>query len=177
MGLEVGKVTDLKLLGRNNFKTEIFVDAPYDRYVRGGTLFYNASAVQISLVRRRAQHPIRARKRGDRRRGGVRHSASRSTNQAPAKPGATFPAVRGSGACFSERRRGPQVFYRIHVRPIRSGTWRSDRPVALRGFQIGTVTSRNSGVRRGQRWGVESTPVTIGLEPERLNMQEPDRSP
>ena len=38
-------------------------------------------------------------------------------------------------------------------------------PVALRGFQIGTVTSRT--LEFDANSGALSTPVTIGLEPER----------
>jgi paraquat-inducible protein B len=162
-GLEVGKVTDVDLLGRNNFKTKVFVTSPYDRFVRVGTLFYNASAVSISLTGGSigAQFAPGNAALG----GGVEFDTPADVlNQTVARPGSTFSLFADKGHAISAPR-GPQVFYRVLFKdPV--GELEVGAPVMLRGFQVGSVTSRNLEIDPAT--GALLTPVTIGLEPERL---------
>jgi paraquat-inducible protein B len=162
-GLEVGKVTAVDLLGRNNFKTKVFVQAPYDRFVRNGTLFYNASAVQISLSGSGISTQFAPGNAAFG--GGVEFDTPNDVidqNIAPA--GAIFSLFSDRGHAISGPR-GPQVFYRIQFKdPV--GDLDVGAPVTLRGFQIGSVTGRT--LRIDPDTGEVTTPVTIGLEPERL---------
>jgi paraquat-inducible protein B len=166
-GLEVGKVTDVDLLGRNNFTTRIFVTSPYDRFVRGGTLFYNASAVQISLSGGSLSTQLAPGNAA--LGGGVEFDTPPDAlDQAQAPPGARFPLFQDKGHAIAGPR-GPQVFYRILFNdPV--GELEVGAPVMLRGFQIGSVTSRNLDI--DPKTGALLTPVTIGVEPERLHPQD-----
>ena len=163
-GLEVGKVTDVKLLGRNDFKTTIFVTAPYDHFVRKGTLFYNASAIQISLSGGglTTQFAPGNAALG----GGVEFDTPPDiVDQSPASPGALYPLFADRGHALSGPR-GAQVFYRVmFTDPV--GDLGVGSPVILRGFQVGSVTARD--LEFDPNSGVLSTPVTIAIEPERLN--------
>ncbi len=163
-GLEVGKVTDVDLLGRNNFKTKIFVQAPYNRFVRGGTLFYNASAVQISLSG--AGISTQFAPGNAALGGGVEFDTPPDViDQAVAPAGAAFPLFSDKGHAIVGPR-GPQVFYRVmFTDPV--GDMEVGAPVTLHGFQVGSVTSRTLEVDSDT--GVLTTPVTIAIEPERLN--------
>jgi paraquat-inducible protein B len=163
-GLEVGKVTDVDLLGRNNFKTLIFVEAPYNRFVRNGTLFYNASAVQISLsgTGLSTQFAPGNAALG----GGVEFDTpSDVLAQTIAPPETAFVLFSDRGRAIAGPR-GAQVFYRVmFTDPV--GDLEVGAPVTLRGFQIGSVTSRTLEINPDT--GLLSTPVTLGIEPERLN--------
>jgi paraquat-inducible protein B len=165
-GLEVGKVTDVNLLGRNNFKTEVFVTSPYDRFVRGGTLFYNTSAVSISLAGGSLSTQLAPGNAA--LGGGVEFDTPPDTiDQSPAAPGRSFILFADKGHAI-EGPRGPQVFYRVSFNdPV--GELAVGAPVMLRGFQVGSVTSRSLEI--DPRTGALATPVTIGIEPERLRPQ------
>jgi paraquat-inducible protein B len=165
-GLEVGKVTDVDLLGRNNFKTRIFVTAPYDRFVRGGTLFYNTSPVSISLAGGSINTQLAPGNAAFG--GGVEFDTpSDVIDQSPAPSGASFTLFFDKGHAIAGPR-GPQVFYRVLFDgPV--GELDVGAPVMLRGFEIGSVTSRSLEVDPAT--GAISTPVTIGIEPERLRPQ------
>jgi len=165
-GLEVGKVTDVDLLGRNNFKTRIFVSAPYDRFVRGGTLFYNTSPVSISLAGGSINTQLAPGNAAFG--GGVEFDTpSDVIDQSPATPGASFILFWDKGRAIAGPR-GPQVFYRVMFDdPV--GELDVGAPVVLRGFEVGSVTSRSLDINPAT--GALTTPVTIGIEPERLRPQ------
>jgi paraquat-inducible protein B len=165
-GLEVGKVTDVDLLGRNNFKTSIFVSAPYDRFVRGGTLFYNTSPVSISLAGGSINTQLAPGNAAFG--GGVEFDTpSDVIDQSPAPPGASFVLFWDKGHAIAGPR-GPQVFYRVLFDgPV--GELDVGAPVMLRGFEVGSVTSRTLEIDPAT--GALSTPATIGIEPERLRPQ------
>ncbi len=48
-GLTVGRVTRVGVYGVQTLRLVIFINAPFDRLVRAGTLFFNASAANVSL--------------------------------------------------------------------------------------------------------------------------------
>jgi paraquat-inducible protein B len=159
-------VTDVKLLRRNTFKTSIFINSPYDSFVRRGTLFYNASAVQFSLSGGGLSTQFAPGNAAIG--GGVEFDTpTEITDQAPAAPGAAFPLFADKNHALAAPR-GPQVFYRIlFTDPV--GDLEVGSAVTLRGFQIGSVTARDLDFDPAR--GVLTTPVTVGLEPQRLNPQ------
>jgi len=165
-GLEVGKVTDVDLLGRNSFKTRIFVTAPYDRFVRRGTLFYNTSPVSISLAGGSINTQLAPGNAA--LGGGVEFDTPPDViDQSPAAPDASFILFWDKGHAIAGPR-GPQVFYRaLFDGPV--GELDVGAPVMLRGFEVGSVTSRMLEIDPAT--GALSTPVTIGIEPERLRPQ------
>jgi paraquat-inducible protein B len=163
-GLEVGKVTDVDLLGRNNFKTKIFVEAPYNRFVRNGTLFYNASAVNISLSGAGISTQFAPGNAAFG--GGVEFDTPPDViDQSVAVGGSIFPLFSDKGHAIAGPR-GPQVFYRIlFTDPV--GDLDVGAPVTLHGFQIGSVTARSLEI--DPNTGDLTTPVTVAIEPERLD--------
>ncbi len=163
-GLQVGKVTDVDLLGRNNFKTKIFVENPYNRFVSKGTLFFNVSAVRVSLSGGGINTQIAPGNAAlD---GGVEFDTpSDILDQSIAAPGSAFPLFLDRNQAVAGPR-GSQVFYKIlFTDPV--GDLEVGAPVTLHGFQIGSVTAR--GLNIDPDSGALTTPVTVGIEPERLN--------
>ena len=165
-GLEVGKVTDVDLLGRNDFKTGIFVISPYDRFVRGGTLFYDTSAVSISLAGGTLSTQLAPGNAAFG--GGVEFDTPPDViDQSPAASDSSFVLFADKARAIAGPR-GPQVFYRVLFDDA-VGELEVGAPVMLRGFEVGSVTSRN--LEFDSRTGALTTPVTIGIEPERLRPQ------
>jgi paraquat-inducible protein B len=163
-GLEVGKVTDVVLTGSEQFQTTIFITAPNDRLVRKGTLFFNASAVEISLSGSGLSTQFAPGNAA--LSGGVEFDTPKQVGTAPHEPsGSHYPLYSDRGHALSGVR-GPQILYRVMFQdPV--GDLDVGAAVVLRGFPVGTVTDRTLEVDPAT--GAVSTPVTIAIEPVRLN--------
>jgi len=48
-GVDVGKITSVRLTGLQSAEVGAFVEAPYDRFVRPDSVFWNVGALQLSL--------------------------------------------------------------------------------------------------------------------------------
>ena len=165
-GLEVGKVTDVSLKGPNSFQTAIFISEPYDGLVRKGTLFYNASAVEFSLSGSGLTTQFAPGNAAFS--GGVEFETPRETETQPHTPSGTHYALYVDKGHALVSPRGPQVFYQIQFKdPV--GDLDVGAAVTLHGFQVGSVTARSLEI--DPNTGEVSTPVTIAVEPARLNPQ------
>ena len=163
-GDEVGKVTAQHLRGHDDFLTRVFIEAPYDRFVRRGTLFYNTSAVQVSFSGAGLSTQIAPGNAA--LSGGVEFDTPVEFLGEPRSPAETVFALFPDKGRAQTAPRGPQVFYSVaFTDPV--GELDVGSPVKLRGFQVGTVTART--IRFNPATGVLSTPVTIAIEPDRLD--------
>ena len=162
-GQSVGKVVAQSLRGQNDFLDRIFVQAPYDRFVHRGTLFYGTSPVQVSFSGGGISTQIAP---GAALSGGVEFDTPQEfLDQPAAAADARFPLYADRGRALLGPR-GPQVFYTVMFSdPV--GDLEVGSPVRLRGFQVGTVASRMLRYQPGS--DTLSTPVTVALEPDRLN--------
>lgn len=163
-GHEVGKITAQSLQAQNDFLTRVFVQAPYDRFVRRGTLFFNTSAVQLSFSGTGLSTQIAPGAAA--LSGGVEFDTpDEFLDQPQAASGARFPLYGDRGRALAGPR-GPQVYYSVLFNdPV--GDLEVGSPVRLRGFQVGVVSAR--ALRYDPATGELTTPVTLALEPDRLN--------
>lgn len=163
-GREVGKIISQTLRGQNDFETRIFVQAPYTAYVHRGTLFYNTSPVQVSFGGSGISAQLAPG--GAALSGGVEFDTPEEfLDQPMAVSGAHFPLFPDRGRALTGPR-GPQVFYTVLFSdPV--GDLEVGSPVRLRGFQVGTVSSRALNYEPGT--DRLTTPVTLAIEPDRLN--------
>ncbi len=164
-GLEVGKVTDLDLVDPQRFRMTIFVLSPYDRFVRPGTLFYQASAVQFSLSSAGISTQIAPANAAIA--GGVEFDTTADVMAQPhSRPGDVFQLYLDKGHAQSAPK-GDQVYYDVlFTDPV--GDLDVGSPVRLRGFQIGVVSARS--MKFDAERGILLTPVTLAIEPERLGL-------
>ncbi len=163
-GQEVGKVVAQTLRAHDDFSTRVFITAPYDRFVKRGTLFYNTSAVQVSFSGSGLSTQLAPGNAAIG--GGVEFDTLPEFFGEPrSAAGSVFPLHPDRGHAVVAPR-GPQVFYTIaFTDPV--GELDVGSAVKLRGFQIGTVTARS--IRFDQASGTLTTPVTIAIEPDRLD--------
>ncbi len=165
-GQEVGKITSARLVAPHRFEFGAFVRAPYDRYVTTRTQFWNASAIQISGsgggVKAQLVSPTALLS------GGVEFDTAPDTAGAsPATAGKRF-------ALFEDKDKakdapiGTQVPYLVRFDGAVGGL-KPGAEVELRGFRVGQVTGFKLGY--DARTGALATPVTIELEPARLDIE------
>ena len=163
-GDEVGKVTAQTLRAHDDFSTRVFIEAPYDRFVKRGTLFYNTSAVQVSFSGSGLSTQLAPGNAA--LGGGVEFETPPEFLNEPQSRAETVFALYPDKGRAIVAPRGPQVFYTIaFTDPV--GELDVGSAVKLRGFQVGTVTART--IRFNPATGVLSTPVTIAIEPDRLD--------
>ncbi len=166
-GLDVGKVAEIILASPQVFRVHVFVDAPNDTLVRPDSLFWMASPVTISLSGGAISTqfaPANAALVG-----GVEFDTpTRYAAEPESPPGAEFELYTDKGKAIAGDR-GPQVLYDLAfdgpVGDVDEGT-----PVSVAGRQIGAV--KEARFRLNGRTGVVSQPITIAIQPTRLNLDE-----
>jgi paraquat-inducible protein B len=116
----------------------VFVRAPYDKMVRSGTHFWNASGLDVELGAQGVQ--LRVESLQALLSGGIAFDTTPTgRDDKPAVAGATFPLYNDAAAAATAgfRERIPfLVYFRGSVRGLAVGA-----PVELFGIQIGTVTA------------------------------------
>jgi paraquat-inducible protein B len=172
LGLEVGKVTGYHFTGPGNFRFDIFVKAPYDKLVRSGSRFWDASAVQISM----GGGGVEARLVSldaliD---GAVAFETSPEAEATPVAAAGTRFQLHQSKSGADDAPLSGGVPYRVSFDGA-VGDLKIGAPVKLRGFTVGTVTSVGLGF--DPKTATLATPVTIALEPLRFHFTDMAPSP
>jgi paraquat-inducible protein B len=171
LGLEVGKVTGYHFTGPSNFRFDIFIKAPYDKLVRSGSRFWDASAVQISM----GGGGVEARlvSLGALIDGAVAFETSPEAEAPPAAAGTRF-QLHQSKSGADDAPLGGGVSYRVSFDGA-VGDLKVGAPVKLRGFTVGRVTS--VGLAFDPKTATLATPVKIALEPLRFHVTNMAPSP
>jgi paraquat-inducible protein B len=164
LGLEVGKVTGYHFSGPGNFRFDVFIKAPYDKLVRTGSRFWDASAVQISM----GGGGVEARlvSLGALIDGAVAFETSPEAESTPTAAAGTRFQLHRSKSAADDAPLGHGVTYRVSFDGA-VGDLKVGAPVKLRGFTVGTVTS--VGLAFDPKTAALATPVNIALEPLRFH--------
>src|SRR5579871_2318064 len=134
LGLEVGKVTDVQLVGAHAFRYELLVRSPYDRLVHASSRFYDAGALQLSLsdgVRLQLLSPLALV------RGAVAFETPGAADEPPSPEGSVFPLYDDKDSAELAPQ-GPQVRFVVNF-PEPVGALAVGAPVKLLGFDVGRV--------------------------------------
>lgn len=164
LGLQVGKVTDVQLLGPHRFRISVLVRAPYDRLVHAGSRFWDAGALELSTSNGLKLQLLSV--------GSLIHGAVafdtplQAASTAPSVPGTQFTLYPDQGSA-ERSARGPLVLYQVRF-PGAVGGLPVGAPVKLHDFVIGEV--RAVGFDFDPQSGAVRTPVTIALDTSRLHI-------
>ena len=164
-GLQVGRVTRVEVSGAQTLRLVIFVNAPFDRLVHPGTLFFAANAANVALT---AGHLDASLGPGSSViTGGIEFDtplAAEGQAQSPARSRFGFYPNEFQA---SDQPRGPQYRYRA---VFRAATQRPqvDAPVWLSGMRIGRVLESRVSIPRGA--DAPLTEVTLEIEPANLGL-------
>ena len=167
--LKVGVVEDTHLLpdGRQ-FSMAAFVKAPFDKLVRDGTRFWNASAVQVSMtgpgprLQFQSMPALFA--------GAIDfETPAGAETDAQAKGGAEFKLFESKDA--AEIAPSPRaVNYRVTFTAAEAGSLQTGAPVKLASSEVGSVAS--STLQYDSRSGLLASLVTIALDPSRISLAD-----
>jgi paraquat-inducible protein B len=164
-GDEVGSVVDVATISATIFRLQIFIRAPFDRYVRPESLFWNASAVKISLggdgITGQLASPQSVLG------GGIAFETPAAALSAPPSPADAQFALFSSEERARQGPDGPPILYETEFRGA-AGQLQVGAAVVLRGARVGMVDS--VGLSFDPETGTLSNRVTFGLYPFRLHV-------
>jgi paraquat-inducible protein B len=134
----VGRVstTDLDPDGKG-VTVQVFVDAPYDRFVTGATRFWNASGINLSVGAQGLK--LNAQSIATIFAGGIGFATPDSAKAAPADQGAEFQLFDTESAAMSPPD-GPPLLATMHFEQSTRGL-SVGAPVNFRGISVGDVRS------------------------------------
>jgi len=171
--LQVGQVSAYRLDKDGRlFTVDVFVKAPYDRYVTPNTRFWQASGIDVSLsatglsVQTQSLLSILI--------GGIAFETPPDGSVLPAAAANTsFTLYDNRRDAFQPPARYPQTYQLIFNQSVRGLA--PGAPVDFRGIQIGEVTEVQAQI--DVKSMTFSVPVTIHLDPQRLGVRLRDLKP
>lgn len=148
--------------GTGPVKVQVFVRAPYDKFVQKGSHFWNVSGLSVQVggsgvhVEVASLQAVLS--------GGVAFNTPAGTKSAPAAASTVFPLYRDYDTAASAgytTQIGFETYFSDSVRGLSVGA-----PVELLGIQVGTVTGIS--LTLDPRAGQALAKVTFNVQPERL---------
>lgn len=164
-GEEVGSVIDVATVSAALFRLQIFIRAPFDQYVRPESLFWNASAVKISLggdgITGQLASPQSVFN------GGISFETPATALGAPPSPADAQFTLFSSEERARQGPDGPPVLYETQFQGA-GGQLQAGASVVLRGARVGAVDS--VGLSFDPETGTLSNRVTFAIYPMRLHV-------
>jgi paraquat-inducible protein B len=170
-GLQIGKVVRTGLRGFDNFRMEVFVNAPYDRFVREGGQFWSGSPLKLSLSGASLSAGLSSP--ASVLQGAVEYDLPdryRTVQQAP--PGSSFPLYDDQGAA-QQGPTGPEISYSLTLRGT-AGDLATGSDIRMLGYSVGRVTAATLRFAPGGR---PYTQATVALYPRKLDVVLPENAP
>ena len=164
-GLLVGRVTRVEITGPQELRLVIFVDAPFDRLVHPGTLFFNANAADVALSAGHLSANIGPGSSVIT--GGIEFDTPLAAAHQSQSPAGTVFGFYPNEFQAGDQPRGPQLTYRAIFRGA-SQRPQVDAPVWLSGERIGRVLASRVTLPKGAI--TTTTEVTLEIEPQSLGL-------
>ncbi len=164
-GLEVGRVERVEIMDLQTTRLLVFINAPYDRLVRPGSLFFSANAADFSVT---AGHLNAFLGPGSSvLTGGFEFDTPDAAASQPKSPPGSVFHFYPSKAEAADQPQGPQIRYRAVfdaavLRP------QLGAPVWLSGVRIGRVLSSDVSLPPGAE--APRTAVALEIEPDKLDL-------
>lgn len=162
LGLAVGKVTAVRFVPPHRFVIDVLVKTPYDQLVHADSRFWDAGALQISMVgglRVQLLSPMALLQ------GAIAFTTPQSAAaEPPSQSGAQFTLYKDESSAELATA-GPQALYLVDL-PGAVGGLKVGAPVKLRDFVVGEVRSVDFDF--DAKTGQIHTPVALALDAERL---------
>ncbi len=163
-GQDVGKVIELDPTGPKTFRAHIFIQAPYDAYLKAGSFFWTANPVQISLSGTGVTGQFSPSTALN---GGVAFDTPLEGMAAPPVPSDSHFSLYVTEANAQQGPDGPPVLYSTVFHGA-AGQLQVGAPVLLAGSRIGFVET--VGLTFDPDSGRIDNPVTFVIYPQRLHM-------
>ena len=162
-GLFVGRVTRVEVADARNLRIAIFVNAPYDHLVHSSTLFFIASAANVSLSAGELNASLGPGTSV--LTGGIEFDTPAAAADQPQSPANTKFSFYATEARAKNQPEGPEVRYSAIFRGA-SHLPQADAPIFLSGKRIGRVVAAEVTLPRNAVATVTS--LDLELEPKKL---------
>jgi paraquat-inducible protein B len=164
-GLEVGRVERVEITGVQTTRLLVFINAPYDRLVRPGSLFFSANAADLSITAGQVNASLGPGSSVIT--GGFEFDTPDAATSKPQSPAGSVFHFYPNEAEAADQPEGPQIQYRAvfdaaALRP------QVNAPVWLSGVRIGRVLASHVVLPSGAE--VPRTSLTLEIEPEKLEL-------
>ena len=164
-GALVGRVTRVELADPQKLRLVIFVNAPFDKLVHAGSLFFNANAADVQLSAGHLSANIGPGSSVIT--GGIEFDTPLAAAGQPQSPANTVFGFFPNEFQAGDQPRGPQLTYRavFHGAAQRPQV---DAPVWLSGERVGRVLASRMTLPKGAT--TTMTEVTLEIEPQSLGL-------
>ena len=164
-GLEVGRVERVEITGVQTTRLLCFIDAPFDRLVRPGSLFFTAAAADISLSAGNLNASLGPG--SSVLTGGFEFDTPDAATLDPQSPRGSVFHFYANRAEAADQPHGPQIHYRA-VFDAAAQRPQVDAPVWLSGVRIGKVLTSDVSLPPGAE--APRTAIALEIEPEKLGL-------
>jgi paraquat-inducible protein B len=171
-GQEIGKVLDTSLVGLDSFRVDVFVKAPYDRFIRANAHFWVGSPLSVSLSGSSLEANLAPA--STLLSGAVDFDLPPSAQALPQSPAGSIFRMYQNKTEAAQGLPGPAGLYDI-VFAGPAGDLAEGSAVKLLGFPVGAVTSVR--LMFDTSTGAPYTAVTVGIYPKRLGRDIRDNAP
>ena len=168
-GQSIGKVTEIKFDGKDDFRLRIFIDQPYDSLIRSGVRFWKISPLRLSFTGGGVTATLAPA--STLLAGGIDLEVETAVATAAQSPADAEFTLYSSRNAAKEGLSGPTVRYEFAF-DSDAGLLDENSPVTLLGFQIGEVQTVR--LHYDSRTGAPYTIVTALLYPQQMNLTDSD---
>jgi paraquat-inducible protein B len=170
-GLAIGKIVDTAMVGLDQFRMQMFINAPYDRYVKSGAEFWTGSPLKLSLsgasISAGLASPASVLQ------GSVQFEVPHEARTAPQAPAGTSFTLYDDQSSAEQGPTGPEIPYRLILAGA-AGDLSSNSTVSMLGYTVGRVRSAKLQFAPG---GKPYTEAVFAIFPRKLDIDLPKDTP
>ena len=170
-GLAIGKVVQTEMVGLDRFRMEMFINAPYDRYIKSGAEFWTGSPLKLSLSGASISAGLASP--ASLLQGSVQYEIPHEVRTAPQAPAGTAFTLYDDQSSAEQGPTGPEIPYRLILMGA-AGDLSSTSTVSMLGYTVGRIRSAKLLFAPG---GKPYTEAVIALFPRKLDIDLPKDAP
>jgi paraquat-inducible protein B len=170
-GLAIGKIVQTAMVGLDQFNMEMFVNAPYDRYIKANGEFWTGSPLKLSLSGASISAGLASP--ASLLQGSVQYEIPHEARVAPQAPAGTKFTLYDDQSSAEQGPTGPEIPYRLILGGA-AGDLSSNSTVSMLGYTVGRIRSAKLQFAPG---GTPYTEAVIVFFPRKLDIDLPEGTP
>jgi len=170
-GLAIGKIVQTEMVGLDQFRMEMFVNAPYDSFVKQGAEFWTGSPLKLSLSGASLSAGLSSP--ASLLQGSVQFEIPHRARAAPQAPAGTTFTLYDDQSSAEQGPTGPEIPYRL-ILSGPAGDLSSTSTVSMLGYTVGRIRSAKLMFAPG---GKPYTEAVLAIFPRKLDIDLPKDAP
>lgn len=170
-GLAIGKIVQTEMVGLDQFRMEMFVNAPYDRFVKQGAEFWTGSPLKLSFSGASLSAGLASP--ASLLQGSVQFEIPHRARTASQAPAGTIFTLYDDQSSAEQGPTGPEIPYRLILAGA-AGDLSSTSTVSMLGYTVGRIRSAKLMFAPG---GKPYTEAVFAIYPRKLDIDLPKDAP